>query len=159
MLLGTLCLSIAVKVLTQLYIITAAEYEQAGYHEAFCLAAFSFVLSCLETLIRVIGETVQVEAVIPVGTAYEWQSMWAQVVDYVVKGDGEVLKEAFLTARYVIKGYGFIKDAEITCLTQIAADAEDEPHGVIIEAATDAVIAAFGERLVLMVTASVRELG
>ena len=72
------------KLLAEGYIVLAGYYEQAGNHQAFSLAAFALVLGGLETLVRIPGEAVQVQTVVPVGSADERQLVWTQVVDNMV---------------------------------------------------------------------------
>ena len=70
-----------------------------------------------------------------------------------------MLEQALLAARHVIERNRLVQYAEITCLAQVTADTEYEPHGVIVESAADAVVAALGQGLVLVVAAAVGKLG
>ena len=71
----------------QLGEIAAFGYEETGDHQRLGLAAFRLVLRGLERLIGIVGEAVQVEAVVPVGAADERKSVGTQVVGYVFEAD------------------------------------------------------------------------
>lgn len=62
------------ELLAERHIVLACNDKESGYHQALCLGAFSLVLCCLETLVRIPREAVEVEAVVPVGTSdpYRW---------------------------------------------------------------------------------------
>ena len=70
-----------------------------------------------------------------------------------------MLKQALLAAGHVVKRNRLVQDAKITCLAQVTANSEYQPHRVVIEPAAYAVIAAFGQRLVLVVATAVGKLG
>ena len=59
----------------------------------------------------------------------------------------------------VVEGDGLIQDTEVSRFLDVCHRTEDKPHGVVVEAAADVVVAAFGQRLVLVVASSVGELG
>ncbi len=77
----------------------------------------------------------------------------------MVEGDAQVLHERHLGARLIVEGYGLVEDGEVAGLLDVGYGAENEPAGVVVEAAANVVVAALGQWLVLMVTAAVRELG
>ena len=112
----------------------------------------------METLVRVHGEAVEVQAVIPIGSTDQRQTVRTHVVHYVIETDSQVLHQTHLCTRFVIPWYHLVQDTIITCLADVRCCTEDQPHRVVIETAADIVVTAFGERLVLMVTASVGEL-
>ena len=58
----------------------------------------------------------------------------------------------------VVKGYGFVKYGEVTCLLYICYSSENQPAWVVVESTTDIVVPSLGKRLVLMVATSIREL-
>jgi hypothetical protein len=69
-----------------------------------------------------------------------------------------MLEECNLRAWLVVEWYHLIEDREVACLLDIGHSTEDEPAWVIVESATDIVVASFGERLILVVASSVGEL-
>ena len=71
----------------------------------------------------------------------------------------EVLEEACFCAWLVVERHLLSEDREVARLLDIGYGTEDEPARVVVETATDIVVAAFGERLILVVAAAVRELG
>jgi hypothetical protein len=64
----------------------------------------------------------------------------------------------FLRAGLVIVRNGFIQNAPIACLFKIRCHSQHQPERVIVEIRADIVVAAFGQRLVLMIRTAVREL-
>ena len=77
----------------------------------------------------------------------------------MIEADAEVLHQRDLAALLVVERNHLLENREIARLLEVRDRAEDEPHRIVIETATDVVVAALGERLVLMVAAAVRELG
>ena len=77
-------------------IVAARDDEQTGNHQAFCLRAFTVVLCGLEALVRIPGEAVEVQAVVPVSTSNERQPMRAKVIKHMVERDGEMFEERLL---------------------------------------------------------------
>ena len=77
----------------QLRIVPALHDEQAGNHQRFGLAARGLVLSGLEGLVGIVGEAVQIEAVVPVGPADARQAVRAEVAGDVVETDLQMLQQ------------------------------------------------------------------
>ena len=71
----------------------------------------------------------------------------------------QMIEKRSLVLFVVIICAQFIENAEIACLSQICSHSGYEPQRVIVEAASDRTVAAFCQRLILMVCASVGELG
>ena len=59
----------------------------------------------------------------------------------------------------VVERNGLFKNAEVSGFLYICDSTEDEPHRVIVETASDVVVSPLCKRLVLVIAASVRELG
>ena len=135
----------------KLCILAAAEDELPCYHQRLGLAAFALVLSGLERLVRVIGETVEVEAVIPVSPAYERKSMRSQMVQNMVEAHAQVFHKRKLGPRAVVEGHRFLQNGEVARFLEICHGAEDEPKRIVVEAASYVVVSPFGQRLVLVV--------
>ena len=57
------------------------------------------------------------------------------------------------------KGTGSSRIAAFARLLEVGGDGEDQPQRVVVEAGADGVVAALGQRLVLVVGAAGRELG
>ena len=142
----------------QLHVVASAHDEQAGNHQRFGLRAFRLVLRGLERFVRVPREAVQVQAVVPVRPADEGQPVWTEVLHHVVEGHAQVFEERYLRTRLIVVGHRFVQDAEVARLLDVGHRAEDEPHRVVVESAADVIVAAFRQRLVLVVAAAVGEL-
>ena len=85
--------------------------------------------------------------------------MRTQVVDNMVHRNLEVFEEAYFCAWLVVERHLFSEDREVARLLDIGYGTEDEPAWVVVETATYVVVAALGERLVLVIATAVRELG
>ena len=105
-----------------------------------------------------LGEAVEIEAVIPVRAADERQSMGTFVGDRIIYTPAQVLHKGLRQGRIIIEGHGLAQNSEIPGLSDISADCGDKPERVVVKAASDICIALLGEGLVLMVSAAVREL-
>ena len=77
----------------------------------------------------------------------------------MIERHAQVLHQCYLTAGLVVEGYHLVENGEVACLLDICHRSEDEPAGVVVEASADVVVAALGERLVLVVATAVGELG
>ena len=69
-----------------------------------------------------------------------------------------MLQERDLRSRHVVEGHRFVENREVSRFFDISHSTEDEPARVIIESPTDVVVAALGERLVLVIASAVGEL-
>ncbi len=85
--------------------------------------------------------------------------MWSKVINNMVERNHEVIKQASRYGNIIVKRNHFIQYSKIACFLDIARCSQDQPHGVVIKSTTDIIITPFGEGLVLMVAASVLELG
>ena len=70
-----------------------------------------------------------------------------------------MLQKRDLGAGLVVKRNRFVKNGKIPGLLQVGNSSENQPERIIIEAASDVVVTALCQRLVLVVAAAVRELG
>ena len=105
-----------------------------------------------------LGEAVEVEAVVPVGAADERDPVRTLVSERVVHAPAQVLHKGLCEGVIIIKGYRLIQNRDVAGLADISADSSDEPERVIIESAADIGVAFLGEGLILMIRAAVREL-
>ena len=64
-----------------------------------------------------------------------------------------VIERRFRTGLIVVRD-GLVEDAPVSGLLQISRDADDEPMRIVVEAAANIVVAALGQRLVLVVGAA-----
>ena len=112
----------------------------------------------LERFTGVFGEAVEVEAVVPVGTAYERQAVGTFMGDGITDAAPQMLHKGHGLTFVVIEGDGGTQDGIVPCLAQVCADSGDQPERVIIEAAAYVCVAFFGQGLILMVGAAVGEL-
>ena len=133
--------------------------EQSCNHKTLRLRADDSVFRSLEGLVRIGRETVEVEAIIPIGSSDKRQPVRSEVVDDMVKTDTKVLHKRHFCSGHILPWYGFVQDGEVSGLTDIGSSTEDEPHRVIVKSSSYIIIAAFGERLVLVVATSIGELG
>ena len=70
-----------------------------------------------------------------------------------------MLEEAYFCAWLVVERHLLGEDREVARFLDVCYGTEDEPARVVVETATDIVVAALGEWLVLVIAATVRELG
>ena len=113
----------------------------------------------LEGLAGLVGEAVQVQAIVPVGPADERQAMGAPVVHHMVEAGLQVLQQGAAVLGIAVVGGGLVQDAEVAGLLDIGRGAGNQPQGVVVEASADVVVAFLGEGLILVVAAAVAELG
>ena len=133
------------------------EHEQAGDEDRLGDLAF-FVRGGLEGLSGRVGEAVQVEAVVPVGATDQRQSMRSQAVERVLEAALQVLVERLLGARLIVVGHRLVENAPVAGLLDIGGNADDQPVRIVVEVAANVVVAALGERLVLVIGATGRQL-
>jgi len=112
----------------------------------------------LEGLTRSLGEAVEVEAVVPVSTTDEGQTVRSEVIDNVIKGSLEVVDEGLRSGRIRVERGHVIENVDVTGLLDVSSNAEYQPHGVVVEAGTCIGVALLGERLILMVSRAVLKL-
>ena len=105
-----------------------------------------------------LGEAVQVQAVIPVSTADQRKVMRAEMIDGEIKRPLEVLHQCCGNGHIVVVRNDLIQNGIITCLSCISADGSNEPQRIIVETGADSRIALLGKRLVLMISRAVLEL-
>ena len=157
-LLHALCLGSLANLTAEGDVVLASDDEEACDHETLGLGALGDVLCGLKALVGIPREAVEVETVVPVCTSDERQHVRTEVVDDVIHRDLQVLEEGDLRTGLVVEGHHLVEDREVARLLDIGHGAEDEPAGVVVEAAADIIVAALGEGLVLVVTATVGEL-
>ena len=85
--------------------------------------------------------------------------MRSDVLDGVVERALQVLEHRRLVRRAVVERHVDLEEVHVAGLADIAADAEDEPQGVVVEVAANVRVSALGERLELVVRGAVLELG
>ena len=113
----------------------------------------------LEGLPWGIREAVEVQAVVPVGAPDQRQAVRADAFEGVADAALQVLIERRLAARLVIVGNLLIQDRPVAGLFQIGGNAHYQPGRIVVEIAAGVVVAAFGERLVLVIGPARRQLG
>jgi len=69
-----------------------------------------------------------------------------------------VFVKRLLGARFVFELHRFVEDAPVAGFLEVGRDAQDEPVRIVVEAAADVVVPAFGERLILVERAAGLEL-
>ena len=133
------------------------QHEQAGDEDRLGDPAVA-VLGRLERLAGRVGEAVQVEAVVPVGAPDQRQAVRAEALERVVDRAPEVVGERSLAAGLVVVRDRLVEDREVAGLLEVGRDGEHEPGRVVVEARPDRIVAALGQRLVLVVGAAGRQL-
>ena len=91
-------------------VVLTCDDEQTCNHQALCLGALAHVLSGLETLVGVPREAVEVQAVVPVGTAYQWQHVRTKILDDVVHRDFQVFKQRYLRSWLIVEWHHLIEN-------------------------------------------------
>ena len=135
----------------------AGVYKQRGDEDR--LGHFAILVGGrLEGLARRRGEAVQVQAIVPVGAADQRQPVGSKPIQCIGKAALQVVVERRLGARLVVVRHRLVQDAPVAGLLQIRGDAHDEPERIVVETATDVVVAPFGQRLILVVRAAGRQL-
>ncbi len=87
------------------------------------------------------------------------QAVRSEPVERVAEGPLQVLVECGLGALTVVVGNRFMEDRGVARLLEVRRGGEDQPERVVVETGADCVVAALGERLVLVVGTAVRQLG
>src|SRR5208283_1351971 len=131
----------------------ASEHKQGGDENGFGNRAV-FVRGGLEGLPGRVGEAIQVEAIVPIGAPDERQAMGTETIERVAKTALQMLVERRFGAGCIVIGHWLIQDAPVSSLFDIGADSDNEPVRIIVKAAADIVIAALGERLILVISAA-----
>ena len=113
----------------------------------------------LEAFARLFAEAVQVQAVVPVSTANQRQTMRTLVGAQIAEAAAQMLKQRLCKAVVVVKVHRFVQNRVVARLAQIGVHGSNQPQRVIVEAGADVHVALFRQRLVLVVGAAVGELG
>ena len=113
----------------------------------------------LEAFARLLAETVQVQAVIPVGTPDQRQTVRTLVGAQIAEAAAQMLQQRLGKAVIVVKIDLLVQNGVVTRFAQIGVHGGDQPQRVIVEAGANVHIALFRQRLVLVVGAAVGELG
>ncbi len=112
----------------------------------------------LEGLAGSLGEAVEVEAVVPVSTTDEGETVRSEVVYNVVKGSLQVVDKGLRSGGIGIERGHVIENVDITGLLDVSGNTEGKPHGVIVEAVACVTVALLGKGLILMVSRAVLKL-
>src|SRR5208283_1557166 len=102
----------------------SGEHKQAGDEDGFGNLAI-LIGSGLEGLAWRIGEAVQVEAIVPIGAADQWQAMGTKTLAGVMEAALEMFVERRLRAGHIVVGYGLVEDAPVAGFLKIGPDADD----------------------------------
>ena len=85
--------------------------------------------------------------------------MRAEIVDDVVERYLEMFQHGLCNGHIVVVGHHLVQNAPVAGLLDVCGNGENEPQRVVGEVAADVSVALFGEGLVLVIAAAVRELG
>ncbi len=91
----------------KLRVFPAIKHEHGGDKYAFRLAAFK-IGAGLKAFARLLGEAVEVKAVVPIGPADQRQAVGAEIGQGIAHAAAQVLKQGRFAARLVIEGHGFL---------------------------------------------------
>ena len=147
-----------IQMVAQLGVFVAVLDEHTGNEYAFGYGTLAGA-GDLEALARVLGEAVQVQAVVPVGAADQRQAVGTQMGAGKVEAAAQVLHQGLCLGGVVIKGYLLLQNRPVAGLPQVGSSTGNEPQRVIVEAGADIPVAFFGQGLVLVVGAAVLKLG
>ena len=147
-----------IQMVAQLGVFVAVLDEHTGNEYAFGYGTFAGA-GDLEALARVLGEAVQVQAVVPVGAADQRQTVGTQMGAGKVEAAAQVLHQGLRLGGVVIKGHLLLQNGPVAGLPQVGSSTGNEPQRVIVEAGADIPVAFFGQGLVLVVGAAVLKLG
>ena len=89
----------------------------------------------LKALAGVGGEAVEVQTVVPVGTADQRQAVGTQVVDGIAEAAPQVFQQRLLRAGFCVEGYRLIQNAPVARLAEVGVHSGDEPQRVVVKAA------------------------
>ena len=84
--------------------------------------------------------------------------MRSKAVERILHAALEVIHQRRLAARLVFIDHLLIKNRPVAGFLQIGCHSEHQPEGIVVEPAADRVVAAFGQRLVLVVCTAVFQL-
>ena len=143
----------------QFRIVPAFHHEQAGDHQRFGQAALGLVFGGLERFVWIVRETVEIEAVVPVGAPDARQAVGTEVIGDMVETDLQVFQQRLLAAGPVVERNRLVEDRKIARFLQIGDRPEEQPERIVAEPAADVVVAAAGQGLVLVIASAVGELG
>ncbi len=134
------------------------QHEESGDEDRFRRLAV-LALKDLEGLSRLLGKSVEIEAIVPVGVTDEGQAVGPAPVERVLQGALEMLIQRRLRAGLIVVGYGRVEDVPVARLLDVSRHRQHQPQRIVVEAAANRVIAPLGERLVLVIGAAVGQLG
>ena len=112
----------------------------------------------LERFTRFTGETVQIQAVIPVSSSDQRKFVRSEMCCCIMERFVQMFKQRYFRTFLTVKWYRLIKNAIITGFFQIGGNRCNQPQRIIIKSASDIEIALLCQWLILMICASVREL-
>ena len=138
-------------------IFPAVQHEHTTDEHRFCHGALGGT-GGLEALPRLLAEAVQVQAVVPVGTANQGQTVGTGVGHGEAYAAAQMLHQGHFRAGDIVEGGGVIQDGKVPGLRQIGMGGSHQPQGVVIKARANVVVAPLGQGLVLVIGRAVRPL-
>ena len=153
----TLCFRRKMEVIANLGILLAVFHKHARDEHALRNGAFARPEG-LEALAGRRREAVEVETVVPVRATDERQRVRTLVCDGILKAPAQVFHERLRQLGIVVEIHHLVENRKIARLAQISRGARDEPEGIVVKARADVRVAAFGQRLILVIRAAVGEL-
>ena len=105
---------------------TAVFDKHAGNENAFSDRAFAGACG-LEAFTRVFGKAVQIQAVVPVGTADQRQVVGTEVCDGIAETAAQMFHQRLRCARVAVEGAGLFQDAPVAGLAQVGVGAGNQP--------------------------------
>ncbi len=111
----------------KLSIFASFDHKKPGNHQRLGLRTFRSVFRRLITLIRIRRETVEVQAVVPVRTPYQRQTVRTQICNNMIERHLQVLHQRHFAARTVVPRHKLVKNREITRFLYIRHSPENQP--------------------------------
>ena len=131
--------------------------EQAGDEDGFRDLPI-LVCGGLKGLAWRLGETIQVETVIPISAPDEREFVRPEPIEGVPETPLHVFEEGCFAPGPVVVLNGRIQNCPVPRLFEICGDPDDQPEGIVIKIAADIIVPPFRQRLVLVVCAAALEL-
>ena len=92
------------------------------------------------------------------GGLVERLAVRAETVECILDRAPKMLVERRFGTRLVVEHHRLVEDREVAGLLEIGGDADDQPVRIVVEVAADVVVTLLGQRLILVVGATARQL-
>ena len=163
---GSLCLcstSLVALLLAHSHIFRTSVSEQRSNHHRLCNLGILILAVLrrsrgLEGFARLVRETGQVDAVVPVCTHCQRQSVRANVFYHVEEALLQVIHHGLCLGLVVVIRYHSVQDGVVAGFLDVCSHRQDHPQRIVGEVAADLVVALLGQRLILVIASAVFQL-